>query len=252
MNSKDVDSQSNERAGSSTGEQTPEISVVVTLYNEEENVDSMTRNLIDTFTSQLRNHSFELLLVLNGSLDRTPERASALAAEFPQIQLIPIATNQGYGGGIQAGLKAASGNIIGYTDADEQISAREAAAIFAAALEQRYDLVKAVRTTREDGFSRFLITTVYNILFRAVFALTNEDINAKPKVFRRSALERLRLEAKDWFIDAEVMIQCQRLSLSIKEIPVSFAARKKGSSNVRFSTIWEFLVNMWKYRNEQR
>jgi len=224
---------------------------VVTLYNEEENVDSMARNLISTFTDELSDHPFELILVLNGSLDQTPALAGALALEFPQIKLVHIPVNHGYGAGIQAGLQAANGRVIGYTDADEQISAHESATVFLAALSGNYDLVKAVRKTREDGLSRLLITTVYNVLFRLMFNINGTDVNAKPKVFRRSALEQLELNAQDWFIDAEVMIQCKRLGLSVKEIPINFKARKKGSSNVRLSTILEFLENMWKYRNEK-
>lgn len=95
------------------------------------------------------------------------------------------------------------------------------------------------------------MTTAYNALFRLMFGARSKDINAKPKVFKREALERLKLSARDWFIDAEAMIQAERLALSIKEIPIVFAARKHGSSNVRFSTMVEFLKNMWKYRHGQ-
>ena len=246
-----VDPRASELRDSAIDKQGPAVSIVVTLYNEEENVDSMARNLISTFTGELSDHSFELILVLNGSLDQTPARAGALALEFPQIKLVHIAVNQGYGAGIKAGLQAANGAVIGYTDADEQISATESATVFSEALNGRYDLVKAVRKTRQDGLSRLLITTVYNVLFRVLFNINGTDVNAKPKVFKRSALDKLQLNAQDWFIDAEIMIQCHRLSLSVKEVPINFKARKKGSSNVRLSTILEFLENMWKYRNEK-
>jgi len=227
------------------------ISVVVTLYNEEDNVEPMTRNIIGTFNEVLQGADFELILVLNGPLDATPQRAKALTLEFPEIKLVELTQNRGYGGGIQAGLKSASGEFIGYTDADEQISAADSAQIFQTALNGDYDLVKAVRNQRADGLQRRIISTVYNGLFNVLFGFTSMDINGKPKVFRRAAFQRLNLQSKDWFIDAEAMIQAKRLGFSIHEVPIAFAARKHGSSNVRFSTVIEFLKNMWKYRYGQ-
>lgn len=227
------------------------VSVVVTLFNEEGNVEAMTRNLIAAFRPVLKDVRLELVLVLNGSLDNTPQKARQLAKEFPEVVLVELATNQGYGGGIQAGLAAASGDVIGYTDADEQISAADAARVFQVALEGKYDLVKAVRGQREDGLQRRIVSTAYNGLFNVMFGFTSKDINAKPKVFQRQALKRMTLTSKDWFIDAEAMIGARRLGLVTHEVPIVFKARRHGSSNVRFSTILEFLKNMWKYRNDK-
>jgi glycosyltransferase involved in cell wall biosynthesis len=229
----------------------PLASIVVTLYNEAENVEPMTRNLVSTFRNVCNSEPFELVLVLNGSQDQTPEKARELAAEFPEVILVSLKTNQGYGGGVRAGLAAASGELIGYTDADEQIYAEETAKVYSAALAGNYDLVKAVRTVRQDGWKRFVVTTIYNLLFRFMFGITRKDINAKPKVFKRHVLERLKLTSSDWFIDAKVMIQAKQLKLSVAEVPIFFRARARGNSNVRLSTIMEFLVNMWKYRKEQ-
>lgn len=226
-------------------------SVVTTLFNEADNVEPMTRNLISTFKAICPDSPFELVLVLNGPTDSTPEKARELSREFPEITLVRLESNQGYGGGIRAGLACAKGEYVGFTDADEQISSEDTARVFSFAFAADADLVKAVRTAREDGWKRLLITTVYNNLFRIMFGVTNPDINGKPKVFKRQVLERFDLKANDWFIDAEIMIQSKRMKLSIKEVPISFKARARGNSNVRVSTILEFLRNMWKYRNEQ-
>lgn len=106
------------------------VSVVVTLYNEEDNVERMSRNLAASLRDHLAGVPFELILVLNGPSDRTPERAEQIAGEIEEVHLIRLEENQGYGGGIQAGLAHATGDFIGYTDADEQISADNSAMIF--------------------------------------------------------------------------------------------------------------------------
>jgi len=224
-------------------------SAVVTLYNEEGNVEPLTRHLISAFRQQFIDQQFELILVLNGPQDRTPAIAQNLASEFREITLVTMRENQGYGGGLLAGLSQARGEYVGYTDGDEQIDSQDVAKIFAAACAGSYDLVKVSRTVRQDGWQRLVVSSLFNLLFRLMFGGRSTDINGKPKVFRRSAFERLNLTATDWFLDAELMIQAQRLGLSMQEIPAVFKQRQKGASNVRLATLVEFLRNMWEFRN---
>ncbi|SRR5579875_16912 len=224
-------------------------SAVVTLYNEEKNVEPLTRNLVAEFRRDFGEGGFELVLVLNGPLDRTPQLARQLALEFPEITLVSMAANQGYGGGLLAGLSVARGPVVGVLDGDEQVDSRDVARVFQSALSEPCDLVKACRTVRQDGWRRIVVTTVYNALFRLLFGAVSTDVNGKPKVLRREALQRLDPTARDWFIDAEIMIRASRLGFSVREIPVAFRARRAGASNVRVSTILEFLGNMWKFRH---
>jgi hypothetical protein len=223
-------------------------SAVVTLYNEERNIEPLTRNLILAFRRLFPEESFELVLVLNGPEDNTPAIAARLAEEFPEVTLVSLPKNRGYGGGLLAGLSVARGPVVGILDGDEQVASEDVALIFNRAVREPYDLVKARRTLREDGWQRLAVTKIYNFLFALLFGRLSSDINGKPKVLKRSALDRLRLTAADWFIDAEIMIQASRLQLSVDEIPVAFRRRKSGSSNVRLETLVEFLKNMWKYR----
>src|SRR5579885_1372231 len=191
-------------------------SAVVTLYNEEKNVEPLTRNL---------------------------------ALECPEITLVSMAANQGYGGGLLAGLSVARGPVVGVLDGDEQVDSRDVARVFQSALSEPCVLVNACCTVLQDGCRRIVVTTVYNALFRLLFGAVSTDVNGKPKVLRREALQRLDPTARDWFIDAEIMIRASRLGFSVREIPVAFRARRAGASNVRVSTILEFLGNMWKFRH---
>lgn len=224
-------------------------SAVITLYNEESNVEPLTRNLIESFRQAFPGMPFELVLVLNGPQDNTGSLAAKLAQQFPEITLVHLGINRGYGGGMQAGLCVAGSPIIGFLCGDEQIESADVAKVFAVALEGKYDLVKVARTVRQDGWQRVIITRIYNLLFRALYGGNSWDINGTPKVFKKEALEKLNLTAEDWFLDAQVMMQSYRLGFSIKEVPVVFKARLRGSSNVRLTTLIEFLTNMWNYKN---
>ncbi|MBS1996598.1 MAG: glycosyltransferase, partial [Cyanobacteria bacterium SZAS LIN-2] len=162
--------------------------------------------------------------------------------------LVELAQNQGYGGGIRAGLAAAKGQFIGYIDGDEQILAPDVARVFKAARASSADIVKVVRIIREDGLQRRVLTRVYNTLFKAMFGFICHDVNGKPKVLKPEALRKLSLSSSDWFIDAELMLSAHKNGMTVEEVPVTFHKRPGGASNVRLSTIFEFLRNMYNYR----
>ncbi|MGH9840313.1 MAG: glycosyltransferase family 2 protein [Blastocatellia bacterium] len=92
------------------------LSVVVPLYNEEENLPLLVSSLFDVLAA---NQSFlELVLVDDGSRDRTAAMAAGLAAREPRIRLVQHECNRGLGAAIRTGLEAARGDLILYTDAD--------------------------------------------------------------------------------------------------------------------------------------
>ncbi|HEY9870324.1 MAG TPA: hypothetical protein V6D08_14260 [Candidatus Obscuribacterales bacterium] len=154
-----------------------------------------------------------------------------------------------YPGGLLAGLAVGRAALVGILDGDEQVACKDLAPSFDPAVREPHDIVKARRALREDGWQRLAVTKIYNFLLALLFGRLSNDINGKPKVRKRSALDRLRLTAGDWFIDAEMMIQASRLQLSVAEIPVAFRRRQSGSSNVRLETLFELMNNMWKYRH---
>ncbi len=105
-----------------------------------------------------------------------------------------------------------------------------------------------VRITRGDGIKRLVMSTIYNWLFRLLFSLDARDINGTPKLMWRSRFTELELTSKDWFIDAELMIGATQRGFRMAEVQVHFAARDHGASNVRLSTLLEFVKNMLHYR----
>jgi len=223
-------------------------SAVITLYNEEGNIEPLTRSLIDSFRTHMAGIPFELVLVINGSEDRTGQIALELEKQFDELTLVMVKKNRGYGGGTLAGLANARGDVVGFLDGDQQVAAEDVARVFKACIEGKYDIVKILRVVREDGPLRVFQSRCFNALFRVLFGGTSRDVNSKPKVLKRKALERMNLRSTDWFLDAEVMIEAVRLNLSVLEIPVVWMEREHGSSNIRLSSAVEFFKNMIRYR----
>ncbi len=225
-------------------ERVAELSIAIPLYNEERNVRTVFDDLLAGFKKA--GVPFELVLVNNGSADRTGELIDQLAASHPGIKPVHLKENQGYGGGILEGLARCTGRYIGFTAGDGQVHAEDHVRVFQKLRDESLDICKASRVERHDGFKRLLITRVYNVLFPLLFrGCPVRDINGFPKIFRREAFEGLAIQSRDWFIDAEIVIKAAGSGLKIGEVPVVFHARGHGESNVNWGTVIEFLRNIF-------
>lgn len=226
----------------------PEISLVMPCYNEEDVVEATVADLFDAF--EKGGHVLELVAVDNGSTDRTGEILNGLARGPRRILVPRVAVNQGYGNGLLAGLRAATAPWVGILCADGQVEAADVVKLFEIAQRSRDPkLVKVRRRFRMDGWKRKVTSIVYNGVITVLFpGLGSIDINGNPKILPRDFLERMQLESRDWFLDAEIMIKARRLGLPVFELNVLGQMREGGASNVRLSTLWEFVVNLALWR----
>ena len=223
------------------------LSLVIPFYNEEENIGRVVGGLVNSFGNS--SIDYELILVNNGSVDETPQILEDLAKEQPnKIKVVHVPVNQGYGWGIINGLKNTSGEYVGFMCGDGQIKPEAVIMVYHQIEQENCDLAKVRRVSREDGLWRKIISLVYNRIFWVMFRVASPDINITPKIFHKDWLERFQLTAKDWFIDAEIMIKAKYLNLKVDEVPVEFLRREKGRSHVVLTTIWEFARNMLNYK----
>jgi len=230
----------------STTDASPEFSDAIPLYNEEKNVEKLVSELAREL--ETAGIDYELVLVNNGSRDRTGEIIDRLAAGNARIRPIHFEENQGYGGGILAGLKACRGELIGYSWGDSQVRAEDLVRIFVKLKNEGLDLCKSRRIERHDGFLRRVVTTIYNGAFPLFFKTPTRDVNGCPKIFRKDRFLQMDIRSTDWFIDAEIMIKSGELNLRVGEVPVIFHAREQGSSNVNLGTVLEFVKNLVVYK----
>ncbi len=227
---------------------TPDLTLVMPCYNEEEAVEGTVRDLFDEFDRA--GHVLEIVAVDNGSTDRTLSILENLTETFPHLLPTRVEVNQGYGHGLLAGLGLASAPWIGIICADGQVSGHDVEKLFAVvARSGSPKLVKVRRRFRMDGFQRKLVSIIYNGVISMMFwGLGSIDINGNPKLLPASYLRRMDLVSSDWFLDAEIMIKAKRLGLPVFEINVLAQMREGGTSNVNASTCWEFIVNLIRWR----
>lgn len=226
----------------------PDISLVIPCYNEEEVLENTITRLVRVFKAV--DAKLELILVDNGSSDSTGEIIDQMTEGGFPIKKVRIDINEGYGNGILMGLPACTGPWVGFTCADGQVEAEDVLKVYEIAAKAKHPhLVKVRRRFRMDGFTRKVISSIYNYGTLILFGgLQSIDINGNPKIIPSSYLKQMNLESRDWFLDAEIMIKAKALKLPVLEINVFAQMREGGVSHVKAGTCWEFAANLLKYR----
>jgi glycosyltransferase involved in cell wall biosynthesis len=231
----------------------PHFSLVVLCYRSGQSIIPHIERLHQAL-SFLR-ESWEIVLVGNykeGSGDETPEVVQGLASRLPHVRALTYPKRGMMGWDMRMGLDEARGTYIGVIDGDGQFPFE---AIFACLFRIEFDdldMVKTYRVQRYDGLYRTFISKVYNLTFNILFGFGERDLNSKPKIFRGDKYRLLNLRSDDWFTDAEMMIRAHEMGFRIAEIPIHFAANGERDSFVTARSIWEFLVNLLRYRFGKR
>lgn len=228
----------------------PELSVIVLCYRAQEGLRLVVEPLHDEL--QASGVPYELVLVANywdGATDRTPREAESFAAEHPNVVVVARPKAGAMGWDLRSGLDTARGEYLVYLDGDGQVPTETALQVFRRLKETGAEVAKGRRHVRDDGSVRTLTSLGFNALFRLLFRTRGLwDVNGQPKGLTRSAHRRLDLRTDDWFTDAEILLKARELGLRVVEVPVHFHPRRAGGSNVGLGTVWEFVVNMIRWR----
>jgi glycosyltransferase involved in cell wall biosynthesis len=226
----------------------PAFSLVMPCYNEADCLRETVGEVITAFASA--QIPLQLVLVENGSLDGTGKIIDELVAEGHPVTKVYVPVNQGYGYGVLQGLKRCEAPFVGILVADGQVAAEVAVAAYQQARSAgRPTLAKVRRRFRQDSWRRKVVSVIYNLGMHVAFGwLGSLDLNGSPKVMPRDVYEAMDLQSKDWFLDPEIMIKAKYLGVRVFEHDAEGLSRRGGKSNVRATTILNFLKNIAAYR----
>jgi glycosyltransferase involved in cell wall biosynthesis len=231
-----------------SGSEARSVAIALPLYDEEGNVGPVVEDLLDAF----RKAGLELTITLvdNGSRDGTRAEVEALENANIEVQGVYLDKNQGYGGGILAGMNAAppTAQVVGYMWGDGQVAAEDVIRVYRRLVADNADISKARRVQRKDGWRRTIVTRVYNTVTLWWFHITSNDTNGCPKLFTREAWDALGPQSVDWFLDPEIMIGVANRGMKLAEVDVISKARDFGASKVGATTVLEFAVNLSRAR----
>ncbi len=202
------------------------LSVVLPAYNEEEIIASTLVTVLDVLTSW--HIDCEILVVNDGSSDRTGEIIAELAAIHPQIQLINHATNQGYGAALVSGFQAASKELTFFMDSDGQFDIRALRSFFP--FIEIYDAVLGYRIDRQDSWMRKVNAWGWKTLVRMTLGVKVRDLDCAFKLFHTSFLHEHPLETRGAMINAELLYRLKQGSYTRREVGVPHLPRLKGKA----------------------
>jgi glycosyltransferase involved in cell wall biosynthesis len=200
------------------------ISIFFPCYNEEENVERVTEEALAV--APAISDDFEIIIVNDGSRDRTSEIAHSLAAKYPQVKAIDHTQNQGYGGALQTGFKNATKELVFYTDGDGQFKIEEIVKLLP--LIEEYDIVSGYRINRQDHFIRKVNAFMWGTLVNMLFSLQVSDVDSAFKLYRRKMFDEFTLESQGALIDTEVLAKAKARGYRITEVGVNHYPRVAG------------------------
>ncbi len=201
--------------------------------NEEPNVEAVIRSALEVlprFTDD-----FEVIVVDDGSTDRTGEIADRIAAQDPRVRVVHHRRRRGYGGALRSGLLAAKKEFVFYTDGDRQFDIADLTRLIPAI--DGADAVIGYRIKRMDPWRRLVVAWVYKWAIRVLFVGGWSDVDCAFKLFRRDVFARVpldRVRSNGAFFSPELLITLRRGGIRMTEVGVPHyprvAEKPKGAS----------------------
>ena len=225
------------------------LSLVLPAFNEEANIAVVVNEALATlprFTDD-----FEIIVVDDGSLDRTAGVVLRLAADEQRVRLHRHGRNRGYGAALATGFRATRGDFVMFMDADRQFDIRDLRLLTPFAGE--YDIVAGFRMERSDPLHRRVFAELFNVTVRVLFGVHLRDIDCAFKLFRGDLLRGMELTAPGALINTEIQAKARRQGARLQQVGVHHFPRVAGeatggSPRVIARAMRETLTLWWRMR----
>lgn len=232
-------------------------SVIIPAYNEERTIVRAVRETVDVFRGLQK--PFEIIVVDDGSRDRTAAVAARLRTEVPELTLLRHAANRGKGAAVRTGVERARGDAFLFLDADLATHPSEFPSFLSAL--RTADVVIGSRTMRgaripePQPWYRVLLGKLFNLVaVRWYLGLPYHDTQCGFKAFTQKTKPLFRqMRSSGWAFDAELLMRARRAGFRIAELPVTW--RHGRVSRVRLRDVWQIakeLRGIRRLRTETR
>jgi glycosyltransferase involved in cell wall biosynthesis len=224
-------------------------------HNEADNIEPLVAEALRELPRMAAR--FEVICVDDGSTDGTGPIADRLAAEHPDVvRVIHHAVNRGYGAALRSGLGAARYPLVCFTDGDRQFRIVDLGLLLGrmegpdgSPAGVIPDVVVGYRIKRADPPIRLAYARVYRWCLRLFFGLRVRDVDCACKLFRREALEDIRLTSGGAFLSAELLIKLRARHRSVVEVGVPHHPRTAGrASGADPRVVLRAVRDFWRLR----
>jgi glycosyltransferase involved in cell wall biosynthesis len=225
------------------------VSIIVPAFNEEAGIVPVLGAIR---TQQVPGYRFEVVVIDDGSTDRTP----ALLKDYPDLydKLITHSKNAGKGAAVISGLKVATGEYILFQDADLEYSPQEYEDLFYPIKAFGAEIVMgsrflAPKYTRVQYFSHKIGNRLITLLFNLLYNMTFTDIYTCYLVYRRDLIVPDELGSRGWEQHAEILCRAVNRAKVIYEVPISYHGRSyEEGKKIRAHNILEVLFMIIRCR----
>ena len=206
--------------------QRPFLSVVIPFYNEEESVVSVCEEVEDVLAGHVEG-GWELIMVDDGSKDRTGELIDRLARVYTHFTAVHLVPNNGQSAALEAGFRASRGKLIGTLDGDGQNDPRDLLPLISEMESLGVDMMCGIRTRRADNWFRRFQSRAANRIRSRILGDRITDVGCSLRVFRRAIVRNVGFfrHAHRYFPALVQMRGC-----SVAETPVRHRGRQAGKS----------------------
>jgi len=211
------------------------LSIVIPLYNEEENVQLLTEKIHES----LQGYTYQIIYVDDFSQDRTKELVNGM--QDPKVHLVALKKNYGQSLALAAGLDYAQGDYIITMDGDLQNDPADIPSMLPYVIQGDYDVVTGIRQKRKDSLFKKIPSKIANFLVRRVTRLDIKDNGCALKIFTKEIAKDLNLYGEmHRFITLLAHLEGGR----IKQVPVQHHARHSGVSKYGLERVFKVVADM--------
>jgi glycosyltransferase involved in cell wall biosynthesis len=228
------------------------LSISFPAYNEADNIGQAIEDAVRVASGLT--DDFEVIVVDDGSADRTAQVVRAYTERYPQVRLIVHEVNQGYGAAVYDGLVAGVKDWAFFTDSDLQFVMEELAKLWA--VREQADLIIGYRAPRRDPFVRKLNGFGWTWLTNVLFGYVSRDVDCAFKLLRREVVDTVAptVASRGATLSAEFLVRAKKMGYRFTEVPVTHRARVAGSQTGAkigvilraFREMARFRLQMWR------
>lgn len=227
-------------------------SLVLPAHNEAENIGPVIRHALAVLPHYF--DSFEVIVVNDGSRDRTGEIVDGLSQEDPRVRPIHHKNNRGYGGAVTSGFEASTGNYVMFMDSDRQFDISDIERLYP--FIATHEIVAGFRMMRQDELHRRVFAEIFNLVVRVFFGVHLRDIDCAFKIFDGDLIRSLQLSSPGALINTEIQAKARRQGARLQQVGVRHFPRIAGEATggnpkVIMRAMKETVILWWKMRTYQ-
>ena len=229
------------------------LTAVLPAHNEEAAIAATVSGVLEALAGWLVD--FEVIVVDDGSRDRTGAILDKIAAADPHLKVIHHPTNQGYGAALASGFATSSKDLVLFMDSDGQFDIYDLARFFPLLAE--YDAVLGYRVKRQDTWMRRANAWGWKMLVRLVFGIRVRDVDCAFKLYDGRFFREHRLETRGAMINTEILYKFTRAGYTYTEVGVHHLPRRGGRATgakpiVILRAFRELFAYAWKWHREEK